>query len=157
MSILAQLAACAGQWQGTNRLYDPNHDDQPDDTPSTLSVTPILNGRFVRLDYTWRYQGQPQSGALIVGHEDQANVDTAYWVDTWHNGDKGMLCRGPARDGASSMTVAGTFAAPPGPDWGWDIVLTPRAGQSFEIVMHVYTPEGVQGPAVEARYSPETA
>jgi hypothetical protein len=56
MSILAQLAACAGQWQGTNRLYDSKNNSQ-----------------------------------------------------------------------------------------------------SFEIVMHVYTPEGVRGPAVEARYSPETA
>ena len=152
MTFLEKLAACAGTWQGTNRLHDPST-KQPDDTPSTLVITPILDGRFVRLDYTWRWDGQPQSGAMIVGHEDQANVDTAYWVDTWHNRDVGMLCRGPGGDGAS-ITVAGTYAAPPGPDWGWDIGLTPKPGESFEIVMHVYTPEGEQGPAVEAWYTP---
>ena len=152
MTTLEQLAACAGRWQGTNRLHTPDTGFL-DDTPGTLEVTPILGGRFVRLDYTWRWDDQPQSGAMIVGHEDKANVDTAYWVDTWHNSDKGMLCRGPAGSG-DSMTVAGTYAAPPGPDWGWDIVLTPKPGESFEIVMHVYTPEGEQGPAVEAKYTP---
>jgi hypothetical protein len=152
MTALEQLLACAGKWHGTNRLHDPNT-QQPEDTPSTLVITPVLDGRFVRLEYTWRWQGQPQSGAMLVGHENEANVDTAYWVDTWHMGDKGLLSRGPAGDGAV-ITVVGSFAAPPGPDWGWDIVLTPKAGESFEIVMHVYTPEGEQGPAVEARYTP---
>ena len=152
MTFLENLAACAGRWQGTNRLHDPNT-QQPEDTPSTLTVTPILDGRFVRLDYTWAWQGQPQAGAMIIGHENEANLDTAYWVDSWHNSDKGMLCRGAGGDG-TTITVAGTFAAPPGPDWGWDIVLTPRAGESLEMIMHVYTPEGEQGPAVEARYTP---
>jgi hypothetical protein len=52
MSILEKLAVCAGPWQGTNRLYDPNNNDRPDDTPGTLSAAPMLDGRFVRLDYT---------------------------------------------------------------------------------------------------------
>lgn len=154
MTLLEKLAACAGTWQGTNRLYDPNNNQQPDDTPSTLIVTPMLDGRFVRLEYTWSYQGQAQSGAMMLGHENEANVDTAYWVDTWHNGDKGMLLRGPAGDG-DSITVVGAFPAPPGPDWGWDVILTPKPGEAFGIVMHVYTPEGEQGPAVEANYTPE--
>ena len=160
MTILEKLAACAGTWQGTNRLFDPNNNQQPDDTPSTLIVTPMLKGRFVRpdyaflrLDYTWSYRGEAQSGAMLVGHEKEANMDTAYWMDTWHNGDKGLLCRGPAGDG-DSLTVNGTFAAPPGPDWGWDIIFTPKPGEAFGIVMHVYTPEGEQGPAVEASYAP---
>ena len=150
MPALASLAACAGAWHGANRLHDPST-NQHEDTPSTLVVTPVLDGRFVRLDYTWSWQGQPQAGSILVGHENEANVDTAYWIDTWHNGDKGLLCRGPAGAGAT-LTVAGAFAAPPGPDWGWDIVLTPGA-EIFEIVMHVYTPAGEQGPAVEARYT----
>ena len=151
-AVLQKLAACAGTWQGTNRLHDP-HTQQPEDTPSTLVVKPILDGRFVLLEYTWSWQEQPQSGAMIVGHEDEANVDTAYWVDSWHNSDKGILCRGAAGSGAA-MTVVGSFAAPPGPDWGWDIVLTPRPGEALSIVHHVYTPEGEQGPAVEANYTP---
>jgi hypothetical protein len=152
MTTLAQLAACAGTWQGTNRLHSPET-GQAEDSPSTLSVTPMLDGRFVRLEYTWNYQGAPQAGALIVGHDSEAKADTAYWVDTWHNGDKSLVCRGPAGEGGT-LTVKGAFAAPPGPDWGWDIVLTPKPGASLEIVMHVYTPEGEQAPAVEARYTP---
>ena len=151
MPILPNLLAAAGRWQGTNRLHDPNT-NQTEDTPSTLVVTPMLAGRFVLLEYTWQWQGQPQSGAMIVGHEPDTHLDTAYWVDTWHNGDRGMLCQGPGGD-TNAATVRGTFPAPPGPDWGWDIVLTPKARESFEIVMHVYTPDGEQGPAVEAWYT----
>src|SRR5687768_11260791 len=138
MPILPSLVAAAGRWQGTNRLHDPST-QQPEDTPSTLVVTPMLDGRFVLLEYTWQWQGQPQSGAMIVGHEPEPNLDTAYWVDTWHNGDRGMLCHGQGGDGPTA-TVRGTFPVPPGPDWGWDIILTPNARESFEIVMHVYTP-----------------
>jgi len=41
--------------------------------------------------------------------------------------------------------------------WPRAYTLTPKPGQAFEIVMHVYTPEGEQGPAVEARHAPAAA
>ncbi len=59
----------------------------------------------------------------------------------------------PAGDGAV-ITVVGSFAAPPGPDWGWDIVLTPQPGAALSMLMHIYTPEGEMAPAVEAAYTP---
>ena len=37
---------------------------------STATVTPVLGGRFIRVDYTWGYQGRPQEGSLLVGALD---------------------------------------------------------------------------------------
>ena len=68
MNPVEGLAALAGNWSGTNTLQDPNT-GKPEESPSTVTVTPILGGRFVRLDYTWGYQGTPQEGSLLVGFD----------------------------------------------------------------------------------------
>ena len=59
MNALDRLAACAGCWQGSNRLHDPRT-GSPEDTESTLVVATLLGGKFIRVDYTWSYQGAAQ-------------------------------------------------------------------------------------------------
>ena len=77
---------------------------------------------------------------------------TAQWIDTWHMGDKVLSCQGAvARDGAISVRVS--YAAPPGPDWGWRTDITANAGQSLRIVMYNITPDGKEDLAVEAEYT----
>jgi hypothetical protein len=115
------LAALAGNWSGTNTLQDPNT-GKPEESPSTVAVTPLLGGRFVRLDYTWGYQGKPQEGSLLVGFEPKTGEVSGHWLDTWHMGRKVLACIRTASDGP--IAVRGSYAAPPGPDWGWWI----RAG-----------------------------
>lgn len=152
MSVLDRLAACAGSWRGTNILQDP-HAGIADTSPSTATVTPVLGGRFVRVDYTWEYQGKPQEGSLLIGFQRKANTVTAHWIDSWHNGDKGMALSGTAQDGATTLTVRGTYPAPPGPDWGWRIDLTPEVGEGLRVVHHNVWPEGKEELAVEATYT----
>jgi hypothetical protein len=51
-------------------------------------------------------------------------------------------------------SVRGTYAAPPGPDWGWRIDVTPD-GDKLRIEMHNVWPEeqgGKEELAVEAVY-----
>ncbi len=151
MNMLDRLAACAGTWRGTNRLHDPNT-NKPEDSSSTVIVTPMLAGRFVRLDYTWAYQGRAQEGSLLLGSDADAGAVTAHWIDTWHMGDKVMACRGPAPDDAT-LSVRGSYAAPPGPDWGWRIDLTPAVGATLRLLMFNIDPDGREEPAVEATYT----
>ena len=66
MSSLDALAACAGRWQGTSTLQDPMS-GIADESASTAVVTPVLGGRFVRIDYTWSYGGDAQEGSLLAG------------------------------------------------------------------------------------------
>ena len=87
-------------------------------------MTPVLGGRFVRLDYTWGYQGKPQEGSLLVGFDPQSGEVSGHWIDTWHMGRLVLSLR---REAAASGTIAvrGSYAAPPGPDWGWRIEIAP--------------------------------
>ena len=140
MSVLDGLIASAGNWRGMNTLQDP-HSGQPEESPATATVVPVLDGRFVRLDYTWGYQGKPQAGSFLFGFESAADSLTAHWIDGWHNGDRVMACVG-ARPHGPSLEVRGTYEAPPGPDWGWRTEVTPDGQRSLRIVMFNVWPDG---------------
>jgi len=150
MSGIETLAACAGEWGGTNRLHDP-HTGAPEDSTSTLTVASMLGGRFVRLEYTWTWQGEPQEGAFLVGYAPKTGRASAYWVDSWHNGHAGMTCAGTA-DLDGTFDVRGTYPAPAGPDWGWRTVLRPGSDW-LTVLMYNVTPDGAEEIAVEATYT----
>lgn len=149
--MLDQLVACAGIWKGTNTLQDPNT-GQPQASPSTAVVSPILDGRFVRIEYTWAYQGAAQAGELLIGHEAEKNVFTCCWIDTWHMGDKVMACRSTSVD-RDVISVLGSFSAPNGSNWGWRIDLIPDVAGSLSLAMFSISPEEQEFPAVEAHYT----
>src|SRR5688500_14774403 len=121
MNPLNSLLSNTGNWIGTSTLQDPNT-RTPEASPSTATVIPVLGGRFVRIDYTWAYQGNLQEGSLLIGYEVAANMVTAYWIDSWHMGDKVKICSGAA-DKDDSLSVRGSYGAGDGPDWGWLITL----------------------------------
>jgi hypothetical protein len=77
MHALDRLAACAGRWRGSNRLHDP-HTGKPEDTESTAVLATLLSGKFVRLDYTWSYQGASQEGSLLIGYQSEPGKATAH-------------------------------------------------------------------------------
>jgi len=151
MNGLEKLLACAGNWSGNNRLREPNT-NLAEDSESTATVTPVLGGRFVRLDYTWGYQGTPQEGSLLIGYDSKADSVAVHWIDTWHMGDKVMVCRGTATDDGD-ITVHGSYAAPPGPDWGWRIVIRSRGHADLSLTMFNVSPDQREELGVEATYS----
>jgi len=150
---LDALIACAGRWKGTNTLQDP-HTQKPEESPSTLQVTPILAKRFVRLDYTWSHQGNPQEGSLLIGFDPNTRTISGHWIDTWHMAHAAMICLGPEPT-SGTLKLAGTYAAPPGPDWGWRIEITAAAGvEALRITMTNVWPEATrEETAVEAVYT----
>ena len=150
MRALDRLAACAGRWQGSNRLHDP-HTGKPDDSASTAVLTTLLGGKFIRLDYDWSYRGAAQEGSLLIGCESDRARLTAHWIDSWHMSEAVMACAGAVEDGGD-IAVRGSYAAPPDPDWGWRIVIRPADGTALHIVMYNATPEGREELAVEASY-----
>jgi hypothetical protein len=150
MNPLAALSASAGTWRGTSTLQDP-HAGLAAESPSTASVSAAPGG--VRLDYAWSYRGKPQQGSILFGTDDAAGAVTARWTDTWHTGNRPMACSGP-KPGGSTLSVRGTYAAPPGPDWGWRIDVT-SDGDKLRIVMHNVWPQeqgGKEELAVQAVY-----
>lgn len=151
MSALDGLIACAGNWRGTNALQDP-HNNIAEESSATATVTSVAQGRFVRLDYTWEYQGKPQDGSLLIGFDPKADKVSAHWIDSWHMGRQVMACEGTGPSG-STITVLGSYAAPPGPDWGWRTEITTEDGRSLRVVMYNIWPEGRADLAAEAVYT----
>jgi hypothetical protein len=149
MSGLDGLIACAGNWRGSSTLQDPMS-NLADESESTATVTPVLGGRFVRIDYTWSYGGNGQEGSLLVGLQKKAGTATAHWIDSFHNGEKVMALSGSASDDGA-ITVRGSYSVPGHPDWGWRIDITP--GETLRIVHHNVWPEGKEDLAVESTYT----
>ena len=72
-----------------------------------------------------------------------------WWIDSWHNDNAVMQLTGNAIEG-SVVKLSGTFPAPDGPDWGWDIQIDAKATE-MDIVMWVLPPgeEGMLGVRYE--------
>jgi len=151
MTTFELLKDLTGPWQGTYQLQDP-YNNLAVDSASTAIVTPLLGGRFVRLDYTWEYENQPQEGSILWGHEGDSDTITAYWIDSWHVGDKVMVCRESDHD-RSIISVLGGYSAPPGPDWGWRTTIEPTEDPTgFRMTMYNITPDGQEDLAIGVTY-----
>lgn len=152
MDRFSSLLQCAGAWEGVNRLYLAP-EDPVDESATTLRITPLLHDTFVRVDQTWSWQGKPQEGSLLIGCDPETNAATVHWIDTFHMGRQVLALTGTiAEDG--SVDVRGTYAAPPGPDWGWRILFRPVPGSRFEIEMFNIEPNGTEQVAVQAPCTP---
>ena len=143
------LISCSGSWIGTY-LLQMRPDDPGVRSDTNLTVTPVLQDRFVRLDQTWVWEGQPQEGTMLVGRVPDGEA-TAHWADTWHNGHSVMALRGSAgADG--SVDLLGSYPARPGPDWGWRIRIEPGADRLTILMFNIHPQEG-EIPAVTSEYT----
>jgi len=67
-------------------------------------------------------------------------------------GDKVMACSGRSSP-EGTIALRGCYAAPPGPDWGWRIEITPDEKMGLRLVMFNIRPDGKHEElAVNARY-----
>jgi hypothetical protein len=147
MTAFERLLACAGQWRGPNRVQTAPQ-EPVQNSESTASITPLLQNRFVRIDYNWSWHEASQEGSFLIGHDPKSSAVTAHWIDTFHNGHKVMACKGVIRpDGL--MDVLGSYAVPPGPDWGWRITIAPDLPNRLEITMYNIHPNGDEDFAVQ--------
>lgn len=144
------LDGLAGTWHGENSMWlSPEHDAEV--SASTATISSVASGKFVNIAYTWEFKGKQQEGVILVGADASRDAIEAAWVDSFHMGDSIMSCQGEVEQGVLSMS--GSYRAPPGPDWGWRIVITPLGSDEFQLRMFNITPEGEEALAVEANYS----
>lgn len=150
-----------GRYTGTNQLI-LSPDAPPRASQATASITPISRGKLVRLDYTWDDDG-PQEGSLLIGAQDGRDGMLAAWTDSWHLGTKLLVCTGDID--ATALRVLGSYTAvgagaPPGPDWGWRIVVQRADAGSFILRMFNIAPDAQGGTdgdgdlAVDAHFHP---
>ena len=123
MSVHDKLAGLVGDWTGMNSLWlSPDEPARVSDTAASVSVG--MNDQVLSMQYSWSDKGQLQEGLIIAQYNPKTREVTAAFTDTWHLRDAFMACRGDV-DEAGTMTMAGTYAAPPDSDWGWRITVEP--------------------------------
>lgn len=122
------------KWAGSNELWlDPAGNE------ALVSVGTIEVEKDA-VHYTWVYEGQKKEGRIEIG------ADFVSWTDTWHQ-PTGMKCHDLPIPGAI-LSVMGRYPAPPGPDWGWRLLLARRPSGELVLQMTNITPWGEEGRAV---------
>ena len=154
MTIPEPLSLLVGEWTGSSTLWIDYFATPEDERRSTsrATVATVARGKFLAIAYSWHADEAPQDGPLLFGQEKRSGVVNAAWVDSWHMGDMPMFCTG-ALDSDGTVDVRGSYAAPPGPDWGWrtTITLAPD-GSSFELTMYNVYPDGREALAYRNMY-----
>ncbi len=139
-----------GQWTGTNRLW-LSPAEKPKESGSTATISPMARRKFLRIDYTWAIEGETQEGSILFGHEKKRSLVTAIWVDSWHMGEKAMVCQGEVgKDGV--ITVRGSYDVASGPNWGWWTEIEIASRDAFRLRMFNVPPDGRRERAVEATF-----
>jgi len=148
MTTRERLNEAVGEWSGTNRLW-LMPDDPARESRIEASIELVAGGAFASIRYTWEDEGRAHDGLLVVRNAPEPGPEDIFWVDSFHTAGGSMTFRGEA-DPDGRIVAVGSYAAPPGPDWGWRIALKTDADEGLRIVMHNITPDGQEALAVEA-------
>lgn len=152
MSIPENFKKMTGEWKGKNRLYTTWIEENPvHESESVAEVNLAANSKFLKIQYDWIYENESQEGLLLIGSEKDSDEVKAFWIDSWHMGDKFMSCDG--NFSGDSILMKGFYEVPNHPDWGWRTDIIFDTENTFKIVMYNVTPEGVEDLAVETEFS----
>lgn len=151
MSLPPRFASLSGEWKGTKRLYLNGEAGPEKSSVSRLTIARAARESFLLLAYSWKFDGEPHEGLLLLACDEKQNAATAAWGDSWHMSKKIMHCTGAIEPG-DVFTVRGGYDAPPGPDWGWRIAVRIESVNEISLVMHNIAPDGKEDLAVRAEY-----
>jgi hypothetical protein len=152
MGVPGIFSKMVGEWSGTNRLYTPWIEENPvRDTDSKATVAFSAQGKFLKIEYDWAFDDAKQEGLILLGNESATQSVKAFWIDSWHMGDKFLVSEG-GQNGNGTISIKGFYAVPDHPDWGWRTVIEAKNADSFTITMYNVSPEGDEELAVEANY-----
>ena len=145
------LEQFSNAWEGTSDLYlKPT--DPPDSSPTILAMSTLAKETFLLFNYTWRFEERDHEGFIVLRANKENGKATAAWGDSFHQKGSVMHLDGIVEE-SGIVDVRGSYAAPPGPDWGWRIVIDASEMEMLKITMYNIWPEGQEDIAVIAQYA----
>jgi hypothetical protein len=149
MKGLQPFIAGAGYWRGEYVLCGDNVGHKK--LSSVAIVTPMIDNKFIRLDYEWDILGLAKEGSLMFSCDEKSGKSTAYWMDSYHLGEKVMKCKGYAPN-VGSISVMGSYGVAGQPDWYWRILVW-IVERDLHLKMVNISPEQIEREAIVAKYS----
>lgn len=137
MALTDAFTQTAGGWKGTKTVWPgPGADAISSDV--WLDARLAARGKSLVLSYDWTASGEAQQGELGFSLSTDLAAAQGWWIDSWHNDDAVMQLTGRVTE-SNVVMLSGTFPAPDGPDWGWDIQISTTETE-MDIVMWVIPP-----------------
>src|SRR5947207_1493028 len=106
----ALLAKDAGEWQGKSTMW-MGPEGEPLTSECTSSVTPIMDGRFTKVEMKGDMPGMgPYHGGGVYGYDNVSKKFVSSWIDNHSTGI--MQGEGELSDDGKSITWKFTFNCP---------------------------------------------
>ena len=144
------ISELTGNWRGSGTLIRPWVTPPESEYDSTAFISAAARN-FLKLEYTWQVDGGQQDGVMLLAENKKDGSCSTVWVDSWHMNETFLISKG-SRGSDGDITVVGSWAAPPGPDWGWKTIIRLPGDDSLEILMYNVTPAGEEALAVHNTY-----
>jgi hypothetical protein len=147
-----QLSKLVGNWEGKASVwFEPGV--VADESPTSGTIRPLLDGKFVLHEYKGSMGGKPLQGMAIIGYHLDLQKFQVAWIDSFHNGTAIMFSQGAK--GAEGMDVLGGYAyVTPEEEqhWGWRTEIDLISDNELVITSFNISPAGEEDKATETRY-----
>lgn len=136
-----------GKWKGTKKLWlAPGKSSSESEITACVSDSAL--GRCAVIDYIWTLKGERQQGHLVLNTDYGKGAVQAAWVDSFHMATGIMILKGEFTR-PDTIDLTGSYPAPPGPDWGWRMVISAPDDHALNLINYNISPEGEEYLAIE--------
>ena len=142
------LKMFTGHWDATATMW-MMPGAPPSTSKNTVDGTPMMGGRFVRLDYKGTMMGQPFEGMQITGYDNIKKTYTTFWID--NSSTSFYLLEGPYDPAKKAFVQTGQWADPMGGTTPVRAVITIVGPNEYLYENYMTLPDGKEFKSLEYR------
>jgi len=140
-----------GKWRGKTKTWFEK-DVLAGEADNEATITSLLAGRFISIDYQSSLEGKPFVGKMVIGFDIPYQRFTSSWIDSFHMGSQIMLSDGVGT--SNGFSVLGSYGNPEYGDklWGWRTEILFINDNEFSLTAFNISPDGEAAKATETIY-----